>query len=92
MGRAGNESRHRLPVKIAVAAAIAITILLHFKAQAITPTTASAAIVMAFFTASLSKLATAAWLGGRALIRRAWAPIIIPVAATALGMLLVAWR
>lgn len=69
--------------------AITLSTLRLYNTGAATSGIAATAIVIAFLSASLSKLAIIGWLGGAKLMRLAWAPLLAPVAGTALALWLI---
>lgn len=69
--------------------AITLSSLQLFNTGVVDARTAAMAVVLAFLTATLSKLVMMGWVGGAALMRRAWLAVLTPVAATVLVMLLI---
>jgi uncharacterized membrane protein (DUF4010 family) len=67
--------------------AITLSAMQLHHSGAVTERTAALAVVVAFVSASLFKLAVTAWSGGAALVRQAWVALSAPMAGAALGTL-----
>jgi len=69
--------------------AITLSTLRLFSTGVVAADIAAGAIVLAFLSASLSKLAIIGWLGGAKLVRLSWVPLLAPVAGAAVALWLV---